>query len=231
MKPKLYVGNKNYSSWSLRAWLCLEWSALDYEEVLIPLAQPGYGKAEIAAVLDVSPSGRVPAVQADEGSIWDSLAIAEWAAEKAPGAGLWPDAPAARARARAVTCEMHSGFFGIRDDMPMNIHGRRQAPPWSPATLAEIQRVNDLWNNCRRDFQNDGPWLFGTRSIADAFYAPVVTRFRTYGVSVEGSAEAYCNTLLSDPSFLMWQDASDPESWDREGFPTIDGLYQRRSGS
>ena len=224
MNARLYVGNKNYSSWSLRAWLCLEWSGIEYDEVLIDLRQPGYGKGQIKEVLAVSPAGRVPALRVGETEVWDSLAIAEWASEASQGA-LWPADPLVRATARAATCEMHSGFPHIRQNMPMNLHGRRKAPSWDEPTTSEIERVRQLWSDFRARHQEQGPWLFGKRSIADAFYAPVAARFRTYEVELAGAAEAYCGTLLQDESFLKWEEASEADSWDRDGYPVIDGIY------
>lgn len=228
MRPTLYVGNKNYSSWSLRAGLCLAWSGLEYDEVLIDLGQPGYGRGEIEDVLAVSPTGRVPALATEDGALWDSLAIAEWVNELA-GGRLWPGERAQRALARSATCEMHSGFPEIRGRLPMNLHGRKRGPEGIPELDAEIARTVSLWNELTQ--RSGGPWLFGERSIADAFFLPVVTRFRTYGVTLDGRAAEYSSTALSDPAFLAWEADSQADSWDRsaaEGLPRLDSIYPAR---
>lgn len=228
VRPVLYVGNKNYSSWSLRAGLCMAWSGIDYEEAAIELGQPGYGEGRVADALAVSPTGKVPALAVGDLALWDSLAIAEWAAET-PGASLWPTERAVRAEARAATAEMHSGFPEIRTHLPMNLHGRFEGPKQIPRLEAEIRRVEELWGDCLRRF--GGPWLFGERSIADAFYLPVASRFRTYGVELDESSAAYVQFVLEDADFLHWQETSEPNSWDAsaaDGLPRLDGLYPRR---
>ena len=218
-RAQLYIGNKNYSSWSLRPWLCLRWAGIEFDEVFISLGQEGYGRGEIAEVLAVSPSGRVPALRAGPVQLWDSLAIAEWAAEQAPKARLWPGAPVAKAVARSIACEMHSGFGHLRQDLPMNINRRVKVPDWSKDTQREINRVIKIWEGCLAH-DRDGPWLFGHRGIADAFYAPIVTRFRTYGVDLPEASAAYSATLFADEHFLAWE--ASPVT---EGFDFIDDLY------
>src|SRR5262245_23896669 len=136
MSTILHIGNKNYSSWSMRPWLVLTWAGISFEERVIPLGGPGYGKAQIAEVLAISPSGRVPALEVDGETIWDSLAIAEWAAEKAPSARLWPEDPRTRAICRAVTCEMRAGFAALRRDLSMNVRRRTTPRAWPEETLA-----------------------------------------------------------------------------------------------
>lgn len=230
MTTILYVGNKNYSSWSLRAGLCLAWSGLPYEEVLLHLGQEGYGEGRIAQVLEVSPTGRVPALSTSDGPIWDSLAIGEWAAEQSP---LWPDDRYRRAHARSVTCEMHSGFAEIRNRLPMNLHGRKQRPQGVDRLDDEIQRVETLWTELRSTYGAEGPWLFGRRSVADAFYLPVASRFRTYGVELGPAASEYAATALADEAFLEWEKDSEPDSWDANvpaHLPRLDGLYAERDG-
>lgn len=210
MKPVLYVGNRNYSSWSLRPWLALTWSGIAFETRVIPLGGEGYGKGLTAEVLAVSPSGRVPALHAGETVVWDSLAISEWAAERAPQAHLWPVDADARAVCRAATCEMHSGFPALRSQLPCNI--RRRAEPKVPSRTAgedvqrELARVEALWSQLRARFGEGGPYLFGARpTIADAFYAPVATRLRTYGVELAGAAQDYAEAILRDPAFVSWE--------------------------
>ncbi len=212
---KLYIANKNYSSWSLRPWLCLRWAGIPFEECMIRLDRPGYGRQQIAEIKAVSPSGTVPALDAGGTTIWDSLAIAEWAAEQAGPGMLWPVDPALRAQARSAACEMHSGFAAVRRDLPMNIHRRLEAQPdWPEDTRAQLARIEELWTTLRERNAVPGPFLFGRRSIADAFFAPVATRLRTYGVSMSDTATAYRDTLLADADFLDWEADAIPDSWD-----------------
>jgi glutathione S-transferase len=220
----LYIGPKNYSSWSLRPWLALRWAGIDFEESLIALDQPGYGEQQIRDVLAVSPNGTVPALHVGHDVIWDSLAIAEWAAERTPG--LWPKDAVARSMARSVTSEMHSGFSALRKDLPMNILRRCAAQPWRQQTRMNISRIEHIWGECRERFGAQGPWLFGDRSIADAFFAPVVTRFRTYSVELSAVSTAYCETVLSDSDYQLWELGCIGDSWDSPGYPIIDGLYR-----
>jgi glutathione S-transferase len=213
MTTVLYIGNKNYSSWSLRPWLALTWAGIPFEERLIPLGGPGYGQGKIAEVLAVSPSGRVPALEVDGLTLWDSLAIAEWAAERAPAAHLWPEDARARAVCRSVTCEMHAGFPALRRDLSMNIRRRTTPRAWPEDTLADLARVEQLWAATRERHGAGGPFLFGARTIADAFYAPVATRLRTYGVAVQPATQAYCDAIFADPAFRAWEAAGAGEPW------------------
>lgn len=208
---RLIIGNRNYSSWSLRAWLVAARCGVPFEVVLLPLDTPEFS----ARVHALSPSGRVPALQLagkglDGVVVWDSLAIAETLAECFPAAQLWPSDAAARAEARAVSAEMHSGFGALRRELPMNIRARRRVAP-SAAAQADIARVQEIWASCRMRFAAQGPWLFGAWSIADAMYAPVVTRFVTYGVAEaggEGVADPrvaeYVRTTCADPLLAAW---------------------------
>lgn len=223
MTNTLYIGNKNYSSWSLRPWLVLRWAKIPFEEHEIRLDQPGYGRHAIEEVLRVSPNGRVPALHADGLIIWDSLAIAEWAAEQRPS--LWPDNPRLRAEARAVSAEMHSGFECVRRDLSMNIRRRCTVPALPAETSAELARIEAIWTGLRARHAAAGPWLFGARTIADAFYAPVATRMRTYGIKLAAPAQTYCDNVLADPDFRAWEAQCLPNSWDAPGFPVIDKLY------
>jgi glutathione S-transferase len=226
MPNVLYIGYKNYSSWSLRPWLCLRWAGIPFEERIIRLDQPGYGKQLIAEVKAVSPNGTVPALETGGMTVWDSLAIAEWAAEQAEPGVLWPTDPTLRAQARSAACEMHSGFAALRRDLSMNIHRRlKTQPDWPDDTRANLARIEELWTTLRQHNAGLGPYLFGQRSIADAFFAPVATRLRTYAVPMSATATAYCDTLLSDPDFLAWEAEAIPNSWDALGYSVIDGLY------
>lgn len=223
----LFIGNKNYSSWSLRPWLCLQWAQIPFDEHLIHLRQPGYGEGKIMEVLRVSPTGRVPALHAGNLHLWDSLAIAEWAAEQVADSPnpLWPSDPEARALARAAACEMHSGFMGLRTHLPMNIHRRSKVESFPLEAQVDIDRVVQLWTQLRERFADQGPWLAGTRSIADAFFLPVVTRLRSYGAKLNDAAGEYSATALADPAFQQWEAAAEPDSWDAEGYPKIDGAF------
>jgi glutathione S-transferase len=212
MKLVLHIGNKNYSSWSLRPWLALRWAGLPFEERVIPLGGEGYGHAKIPAVLDVSPSGRVPVLHVDDVAVWDSLAICELANEQAHGA-LWPSDPMSRAIARSVVAEMHAGFQGVRRDLSMNIRRRMKLERLEEDTRADIARLIDMWTTLRERSSKEGPWLFGRRSIVDAFYAPVATRFRTYGIELPPVCQRYCETIFADEAFVEWETAAKAEPW------------------
>ena len=206
----LYIGNKNYSSWSLRGWLMAKTAGITFEEVLIRLRQPNT-KAE---VLRHSPSGRVPALVHGEVSIWESLAIGEYLAELFPDAQLWPRDRAARAVARAVSTEMHAGFSALRTHFPMNMRSSFPNRASTPEVQADIDRINAIWHDCRTRFGKDGAFLFGsTFCNADAMYAPVVSRFRTYKVELDPGAQAYCDAVWSFPPMQEWAAAAKNEPW------------------
>ena len=212
----LILGNKAYSSWSLRGWLLMKRSGAPFEERVIPLFRPGF-KAEILAH---SPSGRVPALEAGDLTIWDSLAIAEYLHERYPEAGLWPEDPEVRAIARAVTAEMHAGFPTLRERLPMDLKRAPIAPGKGhmddPALCAEIARIVEIWTDCRSRVSGGGRFLFGEFCAADAFYAPVATRFHSYGVALEGAAAAYRDALLAWPDLVAWTEAAQAEPWSIE---------------
>lgn len=194
----LVIGNKNYSSWSLRPWLALRKGDIPFQEVKILLDKPDTKKR----ILDHTPAGKVPALVVDGQTVWDSLSICEWAAERKPD--LWPKDPMDRARARSICAEMHSGFMALRAAMPMNIRATGRNVPTSPELEADIARVTAIWNECRTAHGKNGPWLFGDFTIADAMYAPVATRLRTYGVKLDEVSGAYIDTLFADPAFKEW---------------------------
>jgi glutathione S-transferase len=222
MAPVLYIGNKNYSSWSLRPWLALKWGGIAFEERIIPLGGEGYGRSQIKEVRDVSPSGRVPALHVDGAVIYESLAICEWAAEQNPS--LWPADPVTRALARAASSEMHAGFFALRGAMSMNVKRRLDVEQdWRTDVRADLEQLFTLWNTLRARFGGDGPFLFGKRSIADAMFAPVVTRLRTYNVTTPQVAQAYSATIFADPAFQEWERAGEAETWTIE---QTDKLYR-----
>ncbi len=204
----LVIGNKNHSSWSLRPWLALKAAGLAFEERLIGLRRPET-KAEI---LRYSPSGKLPLLIDGALSVWDSLAICEYVAERAPQAGLWPEAADARAVARAVAAEMHSGFMPLRRDYSMDI-SRRFPDQGSPEAKADALRVQEIWRDCRARFgQSRGDFLFGSFGIADCMYAPVVTRFRTYGLALDPVSQAYCDAVMAHPAMREWCQAAEQET-------------------
>jgi glutathione S-transferase len=196
----LVVGSKNYSSWSLRPYLALAHTGQPFREVVIALDEPTTA-AEIARY---SPSGRVPVLQHGALSIWDSLAICEYLAETFPEARLWPQDKAARAVARSVVAEMHSGFAALRRNMPMDLNNRKPGHGRAPGVADDISRVVKLWAECRERFGQGGPFLFGPFTIADAFYAPVVTRFVTYEVELDAVSRQYRDAVLALPALKRW---------------------------
>jgi glutathione S-transferase len=203
----LTIGNKNYSSWSLRPWILMKHLGLEFTERVMELHTPQFAR-DIAAV---SPARRVPVLAHGELVIWDSLAICEYACEFA-GAG-WPRDRRARAVARAVSAEMHSGFSALRSQWPMNARGENRRTPDDVARAADIARIEDLWNDCRSRFGAGGPWLFGEYSVADAMYAPVVLRFRSYGAKLRDTSKNYVATALADAHLAAWLAAARAESW------------------
>ncbi|MEQ9561626.1 MAG: glutathione S-transferase family protein [Woeseiaceae bacterium] len=207
MKVELVIGNKNYSSWSLRAWLLLAEAGIDFVERRIAL-----DVASTAAELSkYSPAGRVPVLILDGHTVWDSLAIAETVAERWPDRKLWPDDFQVRAHARSICAEMHSGFAVFRESMPMNCRamGRKVALPEPLAR--DIDRVFEIWADCQSRYAAGDGWLFGRFSVADAMYAPVVLRFRTYGINLPQSASRYAARLLESPAMQEWLVAAESE--------------------
>lgn len=198
----LYIGNRNYSSWSLRAWLALRFMEIDFRVERIPLDTPEF-QARIRAV---SAAARVPVLQDGQLTVWDSLAICEYGAELAAAeqcpAG-WPLDTALRAHARCAVAEMHSGFQALRGALPMNIRALRTLT-LDGAVQVDIDRIVGLWCEALTLHDGQGPWLYGTRSIADAFFAPVLLRFRTYGVPVPELCQPWLETLLGDPELEAW---------------------------
>jgi glutathione S-transferase len=196
----LVIGNKNYSSWSMRPWLLLRQADIPFEEVRIPLYQPD-SAAQLAAW---SPSGLLPALHDGDIRVWDSLAICEYVNERFPDKQLWPADTAARAVARAVSAEMHAGFGALRRDMSMNIRARYPGMGRTPECLAEVARILTIWTDCRARFGSGGDFLFGRFGIADAMFAPVVLRFQTYGVALMGAAKDYAEAVLALPAMQEW---------------------------
>jgi glutathione S-transferase len=209
----LVIGNRNYSSWSLRGWLAAKIAGIAFDEIVIPLDEP----ATKAAIARHSPSGWVPVLEHRGAKIWDSLAIAEYLAEQRPGAGLWPVDTLARATARSVSAEMHSGFAALRNGMPMNIRARFPAKPVTPEMQADIDRIIRLWADCRARFAGvagrDDGFLFGRLSVADAMFAPIVTRFASYRVPLDEASRRYCATVDSLPEMRHWSELAAKEPW------------------
>lgn len=201
--PVLVIGNKNYSSWSLRPWVLLETNGIAFDEVCVPLYQQGSKVAiQAHAPAGRTPYGKVPILRDGATIVWDSLAICEYAAERWPSVHGWPADLALRAHARSISAEMHAGFATLRSEMPMNCR-RKHAPVTHGAQLqAEIDRVTEIWTSCRR--AASGPFLFGAFGIADAMYAPVVLRFTIYQVSLPAVAQAYVDAMLALPSLQKW---------------------------
>ena len=197
-EPTLVIGNKNYSSWSLRPWLAMKVAGIPFAEHRIPL----YGPGSKAQILAYSPAGKVPCLADGDLRVWDSLSICEYLAEKHPG--LWPQDPAARALARSVSAEMHSGFANLRAKMSMNIRKRYPGLGRTPESLADVARIVSLWSDCRARYGKGGRFLFGAFSIADAMYAPVVLRFRTYEVELPADCRAYSDAVLALPAMQDW---------------------------
>lgn len=213
---RLVIGNKNYSSWSMRPWLLMKQLAIPFEEVQVWLDTPD----TVTDIARYSPSGRVPALLDGDLSIWDSLAICEYLAEKFPDKHLWPADQASRARARAVAAEMHSGFTDLRTCMPMNIRNRYPGKGMNSAVAADIARVGEIWSQSLA--ASGGPFLFGSFGIADAMYGPVVLRFQTYGVELSGDAARYARTMLAAPAFVELAKLAAAEGRAQKKY---DGLY------
>jgi glutathione S-transferase len=208
-KLHLVIGNKNYSSWSLRPWMALSMAGIPFRETVIPLDTP-----ETAGLIAAhSGAGRVPVLHHGRTVIWESLAIMEYLAEVFPEKMLWPKATAARAMARSVSNEMHAGFSALRNACPMNLRRPVKPVPMSEAILKDVRRIEELWRLCRQRHGKGGKYLFGKFSIADAMYAPVVTRFHTYAIEIAADTRAYMDTLLGSPAFLVWKEAALLEDW------------------
>ena len=203
----LVIGNKNYSSWSLRPWIAMKVFGFDFDEKKIPL----YGERSKDAILQHSPAGKVPILVDGKTTVWDSLAILEYLAER--NRKLWPADPAERARARSTAAEMHSGFPSLRQHMSMNVRKRYPGKGRTPEVLAEIERIKAIWNEAQK------PFLFGAFTAADAMYAPVVLRFRTYEVELPRAARSYYDAMLELPPMQEWIGAAERET---ESIPQLD---------
>lgn len=197
----IVIGNKNRSSWSMRPWLALSKCDAPFDEEMIRLDEP----TTKAALARATPHGKVPVLREGDVTVWESLAICEYLAERFPAAELWPSDPATRARARSVATEMHAGFAALRREMPCNVTLRTTKEP-KAEVAADVARLVAIFRTERATHASAGPYLFGAWSIADAFFTPVATRFRSYGVGIgDELARHYCATLLADPAFLAWE--------------------------
>jgi glutathione S-transferase len=220
---KLVIGNKNYSSWSLRPWIAMKALGIAFEEILIPfgtpLGNPDF-KARLAAY---TPAGLVPVLIDGDVHVWETLAIMEYLAEKFPDKRLWPADAKARAHARAISSEMHAGFSALRGECPMNIRRPIRERALSDAAQANVRRIEELWGEARAKY--GGPFLFGKFGAADAMYAPVVARLNTYGVKVGREARAYMEAVMALPAWAEWRKGALAESWivpeDEADWPTV----------
>ena len=208
MKPKLIIGNKNYSTWSLRPWLLMKEAGIEFDEHRIVLDTPKTAK-EIA---EFSAAGKVPILQLGDVTVWESLAIAETVAERWPEKKLWPEDFGERAHARAISAEMHSGFVHLRNCMPMNCRAMGRKVHIPDELGDDINRVIDIWSECHKHYGDRGGWLFGDFSVADAMYAPVVMRLRTYGINLPDSAGYYPHRLLESEAMQEWLAAAECET-------------------
>lgn len=200
-KPILVIGNKNYSSWSLRPYMALAMAGIDFEEKLITFGEPAFGKA----VVKISKASLVPILVHGKNTVWDSLAIMEYAAETWSDRNLWPKNKAARAMARSVSAEMHSGFRNLRNACPMNLRRAIKPVAMNDDIRADVARLEALWKECRSAHGRGGPFLFGKFSIADAMFTPIVTRFETYDIKVSNDTQHYMNAVMATPAFHDWK--------------------------
>ncbi len=221
MALKLIIGNKNYSSWSMRPWIAMKVAGIPFEETVISLDAADF-KAQVGAV---SGTGKVPVLIDNDVRVWELLAIMEYLAEKFPAAGLWPADAAARAHARAIAHEMHAGFLPLRRHLPMNMWRPVIKRDLTPEAEANVQRIEAIWNDCRARFGSGGPFLFGRFGAADAMYAPVVSRLHTYAVAVGAGTRAYMNAVMALPAWVEWHAAAVKEPWvlaaDEVDWPTV----------
>ncbi|HZR86296.1 MAG TPA: glutathione S-transferase family protein [Bradyrhizobium sp.] len=219
MTLTLVIGNKNYSSWSMRPWLALRANNIPFAEVFIPLYTDN--PADKQRILSFSRAGKVPSLVDGDITVWDSLSIIEYLAERFPDAKLWPEDRAMRAHARSISAEMHSGFMALRNECGMNLHRPIGPVALSADAKANIARVEEIWRECRQAYGSRGPFLFGAFTGADAMYAPVVHRFRTYAIEVGAEAKAYMETMMALPAFREWTDAGLAETLRIAKFETV----------
>jgi glutathione S-transferase len=221
MALRLIIGNKNYSSWSFRPWIAMKAAGIEFDEEVISLDAADFKER----VSQVSGTGKVPALVDGAVQVWESLAILEYLAERFPAAGLWPADPAARAHARAIAAEMHAGFVPLRRHLPMNMWRPVKARELPPEVQANVGRIEAMWADCRTRFGAGGSYLLGRFGVADAMYAPVVSRFHTYAVEVGAATRAYMSAIMALPAWREWHAAAVVEPWvlpeDEVDWPTV----------
>ena len=221
MTLKLIIGNKNYSSWSFRPWIAMKVASIAFDEQVISLDAKDFK----AQVTKISGTGKVPALVDGGVHVWESLAILEYLAETFPQARLWPADPQARAQARAVAAAMHAGFVPLRRELPMNMWRPVKPRQLTPEAAANVARIDAMWTDCRNRFGAGGPFLFGAFGAADAMYAPVVSRFHTYGVAVGPVSRPYMDAVMALPAWAEWRSGALAESWivpeDEADWPTV----------
>ena len=224
MALTLIIGNKNYSSWSMRPWIAMKVAGIAFEEKVIPLYEPGSREQ----VLQHSPAGKVPVLIDGDQRIWESLAILEYLAEKFPDAKLWPGDARARSHARIVASEMHAGFQALRKNCPMNLWLPVKSRPLPEEAIMDVRRIEALWSDCRTRFGQRGAFLFGAFCAADAMYAPVVARLHTYAVSVGRGTRNYMDAVMSLPAWNEWRADALEEPWIMKGnepdWPLVRGV-------
>jgi glutathione S-transferase len=216
----LTIGNKNYSSWSMRPWFAMKVAGIPFEETVISLNAPDFKER-----LKISGTGKVPVLADGAVQVWESLAILEYLAETIPAAKLWPADAAARAHARAIANEMHAGFVPLRRQCPMNMWRPVKNMELNAEAAANVARIDAMWSDCRARFGAGGPFLFGTFTAADAMYAPVVSRFHTYAVELGAASRAYMAAVRALPAWSEWIAAALKEEWvlaeDEPDWPTV----------
>ncbi|HZP69116.1 MAG TPA: glutathione S-transferase family protein [Pseudolabrys sp.] len=224
MTLTLVLGNKNYSSWSFRPWIAMKVAGINFEEKVIPLYEPGSREQ----VLQYSPVGKVPVLVDGEQRIWESLAILEYLAEKFPSAKLWPADARARAHARVVATEMHAGFQPLRKNCPMNFWLPVKSRPQPEDVMANVQRIESIWADCRARFGQGGSFLFGLFGAADAMFAPIVSRLHSYGFTVGDGTRRYMDAMMALPAWTEWRNAALQETWilkdDEPDWPLVRGI-------
>ena len=210
-KPILVIGNKNYSSWSLRPYMMLAMAGIPFDEKLIRFGEPAFGKA----IRRISKAGRVPVLVHNGNTVWDSLAIMEYLADAFPKKHVWPKSIGARAMARSAAAEMHSSYGALRNGCPMNLRRTRKLPPGgvSAAIQKDVDRIEGLWAQCRKAHGKGGPFLFGKFCAADAMFAPVVARFDTFAISVKPDTRRYMKAVMETAAFQNWKTAALEETW------------------
>jgi len=221
MALKLIIGNKNYSSWSLRPWIAMKVAGIAFDEEVISLDAKDFK----SRVTKISGTGKVPALVDGNVQVWESLAILEYVAEKYPDARLWPADPAPRALARAIAAEMHAGFVPLRQHLPMNMWRPVTPRQLTPDVQSNVRRIEAIWTDCRTRYGAGGAFLFGSFGGADAMFAPVVSRFHTYAVEVGAVARAYMDAVMTLPAWDEWRTAALKEAWvlpeDEVDWPTV----------